>query len=104
DRGREFVPQEARRELVVRAVVVLGGEAELLEVVLAAHAVGGLADLLHRGQKQADQDRDDGNHHQQLDQREAGPARRRSHWYPSKDATRTSRKAGDRTTGGTPSR
>ena len=33
---------------------------------------GGLADLLDRGQQQADQDRDDRDHHQQFDQRE-GP-------------------------------
>ena len=34
---------------------------------------GGLADLLHGRQQQADQDGDDGDHHQQLDQRERFP-------------------------------
>jgi len=49
-------------------------QADLLEVVRARHACGGLADLLHGGQQQADQDGDDRYHHQQLDQREAAPA------------------------------
>jgi hypothetical protein len=49
------------------------GQAELLEVVLALGAGGGLAHLLHGGQEQADQHREDGDHHQQLDQREAAP-------------------------------
>ena len=44
---------------------------DLLEVVLALRAGGGLADLLDGGQQQADQDRDDGDHHQQFDQGEA---------------------------------
>jgi len=35
--------------------------------------LGRLADLLDGGQQQADQDGDDGNHHQQFDQREATP-------------------------------
>jgi len=46
------------------------GQAELLEVVGALHACGGLSDLLDGGQQQADEDGDDGDHHQQLDQRE----------------------------------
>jgi len=45
------------------------GEAELLQVVGATDAVGGLAHLLHGRQQQADQDRDDRDHHQQFDQR-----------------------------------
>ena len=48
------------------------GQADLLEVVGAADACGRLADLLDGGQQQADEDGDDGDHHQQLDQREAG--------------------------------
>jgi hypothetical protein len=46
-------------------------QGELLEVVLALGAGGGLAHLLHGGQEQADEEGDDGDHHQQLDQREA---------------------------------
>jgi hypothetical protein len=47
--------------------------AELLEVVAALTAAGGLAGRLDRRQQQGDQHPDDGDHHQQLDQREAGP-------------------------------
>jgi hypothetical protein len=48
----------------------VGGEGDLLEVVRAGAAGGGLADLLDGRQEQADQDGDDRNHHQQLDQGE----------------------------------
>ena len=58
----------------MRVVVVVQGQADLLEVVGALDAGGGLADLLHGGQQQADQDGDDGDDDQQLDQREAGAA------------------------------
>jgi len=53
-------------------VIVVKGHAELLQLATALHASGGLADLLNGGQEQADQDGDDGDHHQQLDQGEAG--------------------------------
>ena len=46
------------------------GQGELLEVVLALDARRRGPDLLHGGQEQADQDRDDGDDDQQLDQRE----------------------------------
>jgi hypothetical protein len=39
----------------------------------AAHAIGRLTHLLHGGQQQPDQDRNDGDDYEQLDQREAGP-------------------------------
>jgi len=54
-------------------VEVVQRQAELLEVVAALHAGGGFAHLLDRGQEQADEDGDDGDDHQQLDQREATP-------------------------------
>src|SRR5262249_14666483 len=57
------------------ALVVVTAQGKLLHVVLALRALGRLADLLHRGQQQADENGDDGNHHQQLDQRK----RRSSH-------------------------
>jgi hypothetical protein len=67
----------------VGAVEVDQGQADLVQVVLAAHAAGGVADLLHRGDEQADEDGDDGDHHQQLDQREAALAAwDRAHWTP----------------------
>src|SRR5947207_2507831 len=68
-------------------MVVVKGEADLVEVALALHADGGLADLLDGGDEQADQDSDDGNHHHELDQREAGaraPGREPGpHWRAS---------------------
>jgi hypothetical protein len=47
-------------------MVAVDGEAELLEVVRALHAVGGLANLLHSRQEQADQDGDDRDYDEQL--------------------------------------
>ena len=69
--------------LVVIAIIALliglllpavQGEADLLEVVGAFHAGGGLPHLLDGGQQQPDQHGDDRDHHQQLDQRERRPA------------------------------
>src|SRR5262249_53453730 len=57
----------------VVVVHVVQPEAHLLEVVGALGARGRLAHLLDGGQQQADEDGDDGYHHQQLDQREAPP-------------------------------
>src|SRR5262249_48505124 len=68
------LPQPGVRHLLVRVRVVVDGQADLLEVVLALHACGGLADLLHGGQQQADQDGEDGDDDEQLDQREGTPA------------------------------
>src|SRR5207253_2777395 len=62
------------RESLVGVVVAVTGQADLLEVVQALVAVGRLADLLHRRDEQANEDGDNGDHHQQLDQREAGSA------------------------------
>src|SRR5205823_7399357 len=50
--------------------MVVQGKTNLLEVVRALGPVRRLADFLHRRQEQADEDGDDGDHHQQLDQRE----------------------------------
>ena len=47
------------------------GQSHLFQVVLGTHAVGGFAHLLHRGHQQTHQHRDDGDHHQQFNQREA---------------------------------
>ena len=46
-------------------------EAKLLQVVGALGPPGGLAGGLHRRQQQRNQNRNDGDDHQQLDQREA---------------------------------
>jgi hypothetical protein len=53
-------------------VEVVASEAELLEVGGALDAVAGLAHFLDRWHQQRNEDGDDGNHHQQLDQGEAG--------------------------------
>jgi len=47
------------------------GDAPLFEVVLALQACRRLADLLDGGEQEADQNGNDGNYHQQFDQREA---------------------------------
>ena len=43
-------------------MVVVEGEAQLLEVVFALGPAGRLTDLLHGRQEQADQDGDNGDH------------------------------------------
>src|SRR5262249_36988212 len=61
------------REVAISRVVAVSGQGDLLEVVGALDACGGLADLLDRRQEQPDEDGNDGDDHQQLDQRERGP-------------------------------
>src|SRR5947199_54813 len=60
-----------RGRVVVGGGAVVEGDAQLVQVVLGLGAGGGLADLLDRGQEQADEDGDDGDDDQQLDEREA---------------------------------
>src|SRR5262249_17060048 len=62
----------AGRELLVGAVVVVQGQADLLEVVLALEPGGGRSDLLDGGEQQRDQARYDRNHRQHLNEGEAG--------------------------------
>ncbi len=64
----------ARRQLLVRRLKVRDPQTDLLQVVLTLRTTRGLAGGLHRGQQQRHQDADDGNHHQQLDQRKAATA------------------------------
>ena len=56
----------------MRGFVILNGDSELHQVVDALHPTRGLAGRLDGGQEQCDQDRDDGDDHQQLDQGESG--------------------------------
>src|SRR5262249_9298229 len=77
-RPKSGTPTAIKNRSVVRQtahgiLVVVHGQAKLFEVVLGLGAGGGLADFLHGRQQQADQDGDDGNHHQQLDQGETTP-------------------------------
>src|SRR5439155_27385786 len=51
------------------------GDADLLEVVGALRPAGGLAGRLDRWQQQGNEDRDDGDHHEKLDQRKPETAR-----------------------------
>ena len=46
----------------------MNGQADLLEVIGAAGAVGRLSDLLHRRQEQGDQHPNNGDDHQQFDE------------------------------------
>ncbi len=56
--------------LFVRIMGIVGGDAELFEIVLGLGARRRLADFLHRGHQERDQHRNDRDDHQKLDQRE----------------------------------
>src|SRR5262245_39956528 len=47
---------EARREATVGRLVVVAGQADLFEVILATHASGGFAHFLDCGEEQSDED------------------------------------------------
>jgi hypothetical protein len=51
----------------------MGCQTQLLHIVRATHPIGGLTDFLNRRDQQSDKDSDDGNNHQQFDEREGGP-------------------------------
>jgi hypothetical protein len=72
-RGALRIVGVGRRQGLVRVVSSLRGQPDLLEVVHALGACGRLAHFLDRGQEEADEDGNDGDHHQKLDQREAAP-------------------------------
>ena len=75
-------PQPARREAIVDAVVVVDRQADLLEVVLALGASGRFARRLHGRQQQSDQHADDGDDHQQFDERKAtSPGKENQHGH-----------------------
>ena len=69
----------AGRQTFAVGLVVVASQGDLLEVVRALQAGGGLADLLDGGQQQADQDGDDGDDHQQFDQSEGATGTRTRH-------------------------
>ena len=67
--GRRGPIESAGGKHAVRIVIVLRRQGELLQVVDATGPPGRLAGRLDRRQQQRDQDADNGNHHQQFDQR-----------------------------------
>jgi hypothetical protein len=54
-------------------MVVVAGEGNLFEIVLALGAAGSFTGLLNSGQQECDQDRDNRDHNEQFDQRESTP-------------------------------
>jgi hypothetical protein len=56
-------------------MMIVERDAKLLEIVRALHAAGRLARGLHGGQEQGNQDTDDGDYHQQFNERETGSSR-----------------------------
>jgi hypothetical protein len=58
-------------QLLVGTVVIVQCQANLLEVVTAAHSPCSFPGSLDGREKQSNQDANDGNHHQKLHQREA---------------------------------
>jgi hypothetical protein len=66
-------------------VVVVHPQADLLHVVGALGAAGRLPRRLHGGQEQRDQHCNDGNHDQELDQREANATK--PHGIGTRDAS-----------------
>ena len=79
--------EEADREAVQGRVVVVQGDADLLEVVGALGPAGRLAGRLDGRQQQGDQHADDGDDHQQLDQGEATAGQDASGEAPWKGGT-----------------
>src|SRR5207253_11319641 len=64
-------PAAVRRKAAEGGVEWLKAQANLLEVVGAVRLVGRLPDLLHRRKQQANQNANDGDHHQELHKGEA---------------------------------
>jgi hypothetical protein len=52
-------------------MIILSGQAELLQVIGAVDPIAGLAHLLHRWHKETDQDGDNGDDDQQFDKGKA---------------------------------
>src|SRR5262249_16218412 len=94
-RGGGSEVESPRREAHVRVVIVVQGQRDLLEVVGALRASGGLAHLLDSGEQQADEDRDDRDHHQQLDQRESFPDEPAHGYLPVENRVRGGRERGE---------
>src|SRR5262249_8212207 len=62
----------AKREPAEGAVIVVQRQADLMEIVLAFHAIGRLADLLNCWKQKTHKNSNDGDDYQQFDERETG--------------------------------
>jgi hypothetical protein len=83
--GRRITrPSHVGRQLLVSRVVIVHGQAKLLEIVAAAHPPSRFAGRLHGGQQQPHQHADDGDHDKKFHQGETLPVLRSSHNYISK--------------------
>ena len=68
---RRRYSHRTRRENAERAFIVVNSQADLLQVVHTLGTAGSFTSRLDGGQKQRDQDGDDGNHDKKFDQGEA---------------------------------
>src|SRR5262249_36406237 len=75
---RSVVRPLPERKLTVSAVIIMDSNPHLMEIVGATHAIGGFPHLLHSRDKQANQYGDNGNNHEQLDERKRAAASNRS--------------------------
>src|SRR5262249_47180137 len=62
-----------RHEAPILTAGADGGQTDLLQVVDTTRSIRCLADFLHCGEEQPDEHPDDGDHDEQLDQRESTP-------------------------------
>jgi hypothetical protein len=70
DGKKPLFPEESGRYVSEIVVSLMNGNPELLHVVGALHAIGRIANLLDRGQKQTDQNGNDGDDNEQFNERE----------------------------------
>src|SRR5262245_40600982 len=69
-----WIIPDAGRQVFFHVMIVVGSQAELLQVVVALSTAGRLAHLLHRRDQEADQNGDDRDDDEQLDERKASPS------------------------------
>ena len=70
----------AGRETIVDIVIVLCRNTHLLQIIAALTAAGSFAGSLHGRQEKRNQDGDDGDHHQQFNERKS-PAQSGSYTF-----------------------
>ncbi len=71
--AREIGPIAVNRQVLVGRVIVVDSQADLFEIVAALHPPRRFARRLNGRQQKSHEDADDGDHHEQLDQRETSP-------------------------------